>query len=269
MWAKDGERFLAQVLRQIDAVIPRENVCHKILIDDHSVDNTRKIARDFNWTIHTNSRGGISNGANEALNLVDTAFFASFEQDLLLSSVWFNKIPHLLDNPKVAIASGLRLIDKPLGLRKLQEYNVRSDVYGMTLDNTIYKTEIMRSIGGFPVLERGAGVDTVLSYEISRSGYRWKVDLSVRSDHLRKGLRHELKQQYWYSSSHKEIDARINVRSRLSNGVRRFVLSPASGLLASIRLKEPSIAYIYPLMRYYYLKGLLDGRKWHPKHKSC
>ena len=49
-------------------------------------------------------------------------FFISFEQDLLLARDWWDKIPSLLDNSKVAAASGMRFADKPEGVRKLQQY---------------------------------------------------------------------------------------------------------------------------------------------------
>lgn len=67
MWTKNGEKTLPLVLRQIDEVIPKENVNAKILVDDHSVDDTIKIAKDFNWQVYENPATGIPSGANEAL----------------------------------------------------------------------------------------------------------------------------------------------------------------------------------------------------------
>jgi glycosyltransferase involved in cell wall biosynthesis len=52
MWTKNGEKTLPIVLKQIDKVIPHENVCHKILIDDHSVDKTVEIAKSFGWNVN-------------------------------------------------------------------------------------------------------------------------------------------------------------------------------------------------------------------------
>ncbi len=45
MWAKNGASCLPEVLSRIDRVIPHENMCHKILVDDHSTDRTVEIAR--------------------------------------------------------------------------------------------------------------------------------------------------------------------------------------------------------------------------------
>jgi len=51
MWTKNGEAFLPEVLTRIEKVIPHENICHKILVDDQSTDRTVEIAEDFNWSI--------------------------------------------------------------------------------------------------------------------------------------------------------------------------------------------------------------------------
>jgi len=44
MWAKDGSKTLSIVFKRIEEVIPSENVNQKIFVDDHSVDNSVKIA---------------------------------------------------------------------------------------------------------------------------------------------------------------------------------------------------------------------------------
>ncbi len=37
---------------------------------------------------------------------------------------------------------------------------------GKTLDNTMYRTQIIRKIGGFPKTQLNAGMDTLLAYAI-------------------------------------------------------------------------------------------------------
>jgi hypothetical protein len=69
-----------------------------------------------------NEGQGISDGANTALKRVKSEYFLSFEQNLLLACDWWEKIPHLVDNSKVAAASGMRFADKPGSVRKLQQY---------------------------------------------------------------------------------------------------------------------------------------------------
>ena len=85
MWTKNGAATLPDVLKRIDEAIPNENVCSKILVDDHSTDRTAEIAQGFNWVVYQNPGGGVANGANEALRHVSRDFFVSIEQDLILS----------------------------------------------------------------------------------------------------------------------------------------------------------------------------------------
>ena len=122
MWTKNGAQTLPRVLQRINNVIPQEFVNKKIIVDDSSNDSTPKIATFFGWSVIPNKGHGISDGANTALEHVTSDFFVSFEQDLLLASDWLHKIPPLLENSNVAVASGMHIADKPIGIRKMQEY---------------------------------------------------------------------------------------------------------------------------------------------------
>jgi glycosyltransferase involved in cell wall biosynthesis len=122
MWTKNGAQTLPFVLKRIGEVIPGRFVNEKIMVDDRSTDETRKIAESFGWTVVFNEGRGISDGANTALKHVESEWFISFEQDLLLARDWWYNILKALENSKVAVASGLRFADKPGGVRKLQLY---------------------------------------------------------------------------------------------------------------------------------------------------
>jgi len=285
MWTKNGAQTISAVLQQINEVIPREFVDKKIVVDDGSSDGTQSIASSFGWSVIPNKGQGISDGANTALEKVTSDFFISFEQDLLLAPDWWQKIPLLLENPNVAVASGMRFADKPLGVKKMQEYvgkkyrgeanlaswlksrDMSAFTLGKTLDNTIYKTKIIRALGGFPKLRVNAGVDTTLAYKIDSAGYQWIVDYTVRSVHLRKGLKQELDHQFWYGAQLYEIWRKIGEETNLPPPVtrlgviRRFCMSPFTGLFLAVQTKEPSVLYIHPLIRFYYMKGLLQSSK--------
>jgi glycosyltransferase involved in cell wall biosynthesis len=285
MWTRNGRETLPSVLRRISEIIPEVAINKRIIVDDDSNDDTRQIATAFGWTVIPNKGHGISDGANTALANVTSEFFISFEQDLLLARDWWNKIPPLLESPKVAAASGMRFADKPRGIRKLQQYVAKkyrgeanlaswlrsrqtaAFTLGKTLDNTIYKTSTIKSLGGFPRMRVNAGVDTILAYTVDQAGYQWVVDYSVQSLHLRKGLKQELTHQYWYGTLLYEIWQKIETgtdrRPPISRfGVfSRFVISPFTGLLIAFKTKEPTITYIHPLIRLYYLKGLLQASR--------
>lgn len=285
MWTKDGAETLPLVLKRISEVIPIESVNKRIIVDDHSSDETRNIAQNFGWQIVFNEGTGISDGANTALKHVKSECFVSFEQDLLLARDWWEKIPNFLKDPKVAAASGMRFADKPRGVRKLQQYVARkyrgeanlaswlrnrktsAFTLGSTLDNTIYKTEIIRAVGGFPKMQVNAGVDSTLAYKLKQSGYNWVVDYDVQSTHIRKGLKQELNHQYWYGTQLYEIWRKIeedtNQRAPMTaSGIMyRFLISPFTGLFVALKTGEPTITYIHPLIRFYYMKGLLEAMK--------
>lgn len=150
MWTKNGAETLPFVLKRISEVIPSEFVNKRVIVDDRSTDNTMEIAKSFGWNVTFNEGCGISDGANTALKHVTSEYFISFEQDLLLTRDWWQKVPEHLSNAQVAVASGIRLSNKPTDLRKMQEYEIErmckgeldSFLFGKTLDNTIYKLEL-------------------------------------------------------------------------------------------------------------------------------
>jgi len=137
--------------------------------------------------------------------------------------------------------------------------------FGKTLDNTAYKTRIIKALGGFLQMNRNAGVDVILAYKISEAGFQWIVDYDVQSTHLRYGLRSELRHEEWHGFTLHEICRRINqemgksYRTTKRSILFRFLFSPAMGLFMALTMNEPSIVYIYPLVRLYYVKGLLKG----------
>lgn len=284
MWTKNGAETLPLVLKRISEVIPYEFVNKQVLIDDRSTDDSREIAESFGWAVVFNEGKGISDGANTALKRATSEYFISFEQDLLLAQDWWDQIPPCLENPRIAVASGMRFADKPVGVRKLQQYvakKYRGEVelaswlrarqmaaftLGKTLDNTIYKTKVVKAVGGFPKMQVNAGVDTVLAYKIQQAGYHWIVDYNVQSSHLRRGLKQELLHQYWYATQLCEIWRRVETETnRLppvtkSTVISRFIMSPFTGVFMAIKTGEPTVTYIHPLIRLYYLKGLLESK---------
>jgi glycosyltransferase involved in cell wall biosynthesis len=269
MWTKNGSRTLPLVLKKIEEVIPQHLVQNKILVDDHSVDNTREIAESFGWWVIPNEGKGISDGANTALKHVKSEFFISFEQDLLLAKEWWEKVPKLLKKKRVAIASGIRLPDKPLSIRKLQEHvfrNYRQQyqkderfIKGKTLDNTIYRTEILRKIGGFPKLDISAGVDTVLAYRIYDYRYRWLVDFDVVSIHLREELWNEVKHYYWYGKCYNGLRKALGEK-RIAPIWRIFlttIYSPVKGSIIAFKERCIYLVLVYPLIRIAILFGVI------------
>jgi glycosyltransferase involved in cell wall biosynthesis len=258
IWAKNGSRTLPAVLKRIEETIPAEHIKNRILTDDHSSDDTVEIARSFGWHVIPNEGDGIRDNANTALKHVESDHFISVEQDVLLAKDWWLKIPPLLSNPKVAVASGVRVPNQPLALRKLQEFAIeryKERDTGLeffhdckSLDNTIYKTAIIRELGGFP-----PGCN--LPLKVFLSGYKWKVDYSVKSIHIRNGMKDELQHYYWYGTLAREHGEAIK------EPLLRMLFSPIRGLHAAVKKKSPEIVFLYPLIRFNILRGMLEGKE--------
>lgn len=249
MWAKNGSRTLAPVLRRINQVIPRVLIGKRILVDDSSSDNTCDIARRFFWKPVPNRGQGISDAANTALSHVISPFFISFEQDLLLSTDWFTRIPRMVRG-NVIIASGVRIPCYPKSLVKLQEYTLEKyaehKTLAHTLDNTMYRTQDLINLGGFPKQSKDkAGLDIELYRRVKQAGFQWLVDYGLRSLHLRKGISQELRHAFWYGKS---------MRKPLKC-LRLFLTSPLRGLLIAWRMKSASCLPLYCRIRYQFWKG--------------
>jgi glycosyltransferase involved in cell wall biosynthesis len=279
MWTKNGARTLPLVLRRINSVIPRKAAGERFIVDDGSTDKTRRIGESLGWQVILNEGRGISDGANTALRNVTSDYFVSLEQDLLLAKDWWAKVPPSLSQPKVAVASGIRFSSHPPALIGLQEYTIerymRKELpaylrgretsaffLAKTLDNTIYRTEVIREIGGFPRLSVAAGIDHALAHLVHMSGYEWKVNYNVRSTHLRRGIRDELAHRHWYGTCLDGIEQMIFQRpADLSKNILQFVVSPIMSLHVVVTKKNPQAFCVYPLMRFYTLKGIFDGRR--------
>jgi glycosyltransferase involved in cell wall biosynthesis len=263
MWAKNGSATLPFVLKSIDQVIPKDVLRNCIFVDDSSTDNSKGIAEAFGWQVYDNEGKGIGDGANTALKHVQSPYFISIEQDVILARDWWQKIPPHLNKPKVIAAQGIRLPNHPV-LRKLQESRI--DRYKaikgyritQSMDNTIYRTSIIRKLGGFPRLP-GAGVDSIIVQKALKAGYRWITDYNVVSIHLRNGVWQDVKHTYWYGRAApivSKFDSSITFR-RL---VAMFLFSPIRGLHIMLTKSCPQMVFVYPLMRFMALKGYLESR---------
>ena len=276
IWTKNGATTLPQVLKRIDEVIPTENICHKILVDDHSTDQTVEIAKNFNWEVYPNPDGGIPSGANEALKHVDCDYFVSFEQDILLARNWWDKIPKFMDDEKVAVAQGIRICTEPT-LRKLDEYaygrlNYRlaramQDLehardWGYSIDNNIFRTKVIRQIGGFPTICPVCS-DTILIKKITlETRHKWIIDDQVVSYHIRKSIKDYIQHYYaLFGLCARTAYCVPEIPHPLLTQIRLFLTSPLRGLIIAYSKKCPKMLLLMPQIRFAFLKSLLRSRR--------
>jgi glycosyltransferase involved in cell wall biosynthesis len=265
MWAMNGERFLPLVLRRVEDAIPKEFVHKRILVDDHSTDDTARIARDFNWEVYLNPSTGISSGANEALRHVDCKYFMSLEQDLLLSDDWVKKIPKYMEHEDVAVAQGVRYSTEPT-LRKIDAYAYKRvalegnpERFGLSMDNNIFKTRFVKEVGGFPS-ECPVCTDGILMWRLREAGHRWLIDTSVVSDHIRPSLKE------FYSHQYNLINRCVlspvcPTSTNMKRVLRIFITSPVRAAMMALQMRHLPILWVYPRYRYYRARALTKHLK--------
>jgi len=259
MWTKNSSKFLPLVLRRIEGVIPSEVLGKKIIIDDHSTDNTVEIAISLGWEVHENPGSGIFDAFETALRLASSEFFISVEHDILLSKDWWERISRHMKNGKVAVAQGVRVATHPF-LRKVDEYNIerrdeRSDKLCLSLDNNIYRKEVFQKFG----------INVTHPYVralLEEKGFKWIVDRSVISDHIRLSIQYLIEHDY---QMHRLYLSVLSKRPELLKNLKLFLLSPIRGLHMTLKKKCPQILIVYPLDRWAILKAYLE---WRPKAKS-
>lgn len=274
MWTYNGEKTLPFVLARINQVVPKQVVNQKLIVDDNSKDNTVAIAKKHGWTVFRNEGKGISDGANTALKHVQTPYFCSFEQDVILNKDWWSKVSALiLDKQGVGAASGIRFLPKNNFFYSIEPYQLtRKDIdfyggFGRTLDNTIWNTAALRLIGGFPKVNF-AGIDTYIFHMFKVNGYQWLADYNVVSLHLHQGSLHkEFKRYYFYGSSLPEIYSRLkkyNFYQKESSRALflRLVKSPVSSFRMALRMRDSRLMFCYPIVRLYWLLGYIHGSSW-------
>jgi glycosyltransferase involved in cell wall biosynthesis len=265
MWAKNGEACLPEVLKRIDKIISHENICHKILVDDHSTDQTVKIAHEYNWDVYTNPKGGIPSGANEALRHVDRDFFVSIEQDIILPKQWWDKIPKYMENPSVGCAQGIRVHSQPL-LRLLDEWQfevLKRRRLLSSMDNNIFRSKVVRSLGGFPTVCPVCADTILMKKMLSQTRYKWVIDADVISLHKRNGLKASVGHHYkMINMCTRTPLCAENEKPPLTAVFRIFLTSPIRALQIALKKNCPDIVWAYPLLRLYQLNIAL---KWRAK----
>ena len=248
MWTKNGAKFLRKVLKRIDEVIPPQFVGRRIMVDDHSEDNTVKVAKNFGWTVYENRGRGLKDAIATALSYVSADFFISVEHDVILARDWWEKIPKYMEDERVAVAQGVRVATHNV-LRKLDEYIVeRKDIcedYLISIDNNIYRTSIIRVLG-INLLDHAK-----VKREIEKKGMKWVVDRTVISDHIRHGIIASINHAYKMG---------LMTRGRLNRlkMFKLFLLSPLRAMHITFKKKSPEIIVVYPLIRLAILKAELE-----------
>jgi glycosyltransferase involved in cell wall biosynthesis len=255
MWTLNSERTLSRSLKSIDEAIPAKLVNRKIMIDGHSQDKTKSIGESFGWEVFDAKRVGIPYQANQALDLVSTDIFASFEHDIVLNPDWFSYLHPYMLKKNVAVVQGVRISTYPI-VREIELYGVeRSKRDAMhcrshiSLDNNLYKTDVVRMVGDFPT-DCLISTDQFLRDQIEAKGYKWIIEPRMISNHVRSSINEDLQHVY-------QLEQKSKRTSIVKNSIL-FLYSPVRSLKMASRMKCPQIIYTYPRFRFARLKGSLQ-----------
>ena len=251
MWTLNAESTLERSLRSIETAVPGSVICHRCLVDGGSTDTTRVIGERFGWTVVTAHRRGIPFQANQALDLVDTPIFASFEQDVGVSPDWFRILmPRLLSDPRVAVVQGLRAASGSQYLEAIDGYGVRHGLvppWVYSIDNDLYRTDAVRSVGGFP-LDYPMSTDGALRNILFEKGWKWRVYQDVVSEHYRDSFSKHLKHVVMQSAVGKvlwETYPEYPMNSKLG----RFLATPLIAANIASESRHPGVFVAFPLLR--------------------
>ncbi len=257
LWTKDGERTLPFVLDRLNKLIPKEHVNNRILINDHSADSTPLIAQKNGWQQILNEGHGISAAANTALKHVDTQYFCSFEHDIILSALWWNKVALKITKSNAVAISGVRFLPQNHPCYNIEKYlMLHSPDFGKTLDNTIWETETLRKIGGFPKISN-AFCETLLHTRISELNYEWIVERNVESLHYHKDLANERNHYNFYGYNTPALQMRLNQKPSFSYAIKKMIKSPITGAKMAQKMQDTRLILSYPLCRFEWTKGYI------------
>lgn len=257
MWTLNSERTLAKCLESIKRAIPSTMVAKRIVVDGHSEDDTKSIAQSFGWNVYEANKIGIPFQANQALSLVTQNVFASFEHDIILNPNWYRFLfPYILQND-VAVVQGVRVSTVPIS-REIDMYGVlrsRKDNMHLrshiSIDNNLYKTSVIRKIGGFPT-DCLVSTDQFLREKLENEGFKWVIEPRMVSNHLRDSIKNDITHLY-------EL-ARRSKKASISRNTLLALYSPVSSLKIALKMGDPRVFLVYPQMRLAKLRGVLHRK---------
>jgi glycosyltransferase involved in cell wall biosynthesis len=236
IWTFNSEKLLPTVLQRISEVIPTDCINRKIITDDHSIDRTVEIAKQFDWEVYVNKGRGLQANKQTALSLISTPIFASFEHDVLLSHDWWRKTSETMRDPHVGVVQGIRLSTEPR-LRKLDAYEYARRADKRSVDNNLARTEVVRKFGFCESASPG---------RMSQDGYKWVVLTDVVSDHITRAnlpetIQHDLRIHMLSLSSY--------TLAEKTNCLRLVLTSPIRALAVVRSTKCFSMLLFYPIDR--------------------
>jgi glycosyltransferase involved in cell wall biosynthesis len=214
---KNSEEFIGEAISSIlDQDFPHERM-EVIFVDDGSKDNTLSIIQDHVTRMNLPARvfhtswKGVGHARNVVAANAQGAFILWVDGDMVLSKDFVRKLVEFMEqHPKVGIAKGKQALEPGKNLLStLEAYSRaagrmvnyqsekgRSKVLGT--GGSIYRSEIIRQVGGFDENLRGYNEDWDIEIRARRAGWLLSAADAVFLDYERHGLTWKgLWSRYW------------------------------------------------------------------------
>lgn len=178
--------------RAIKSIITQDfphELIEVILVDDGSEDDTLSVIRDFmpkmnmRVKIFHHKWRGLGPSRNVVVNNASGKYILWVDGDMIIPSDYVKKqVDFMEKNPTVAIAGGSYELSPTTSLIAFLD-NIMYVVYRMRLGGkkssgnlpgtggAIYRTEVIKKIGGFDENIRGSGEDVDIAYRVKTSGW--------------------------------------------------------------------------------------------------
>jgi glycosyltransferase involved in cell wall biosynthesis len=194
--AKNREKPMANVLRQITNEIPVENL---IVIYGTSSDRTRETALKYTEKVYWDEDEGLSAARNIGIKKSSSEIVAMIDTDVILPKGWYQKLMRHFDDNKVAAATGTCIFG--YGCTPLQKWwehfgSLGQETWGC--HNVMFRRKTILSIGNFDKRIKGAGEDYDIHKRILEAGFKWIWDKEVVVHHPMNPLEH-LKHNIWWA----------------------------------------------------------------------
>ncbi len=251
MWVRDGMRTLPRCALGIGIAL-EGRIGRKIAIDDGSRDGSAEFLKGQGWHVFHNTKGGIGNAANQALALVQTPWFASVEQDVVLPAGFLAQLEPWKAQG-VAVVSGRRYASVR-AVASVERYLHRfppGEKDFPSIDCAIWNTGVMRKVG-FATANHTC--DTMTWRRILAAGCRSVAVPECAATHLKRGVRHDWQDWRKYGRVNRGIE-----EPWLWKVLWTAVKSPVAGLRVAAWSGDPLAWPVYVGEKLSALAGAVEG----------
>ncbi|SPP65634.1 glycosyltransferase [Nitrospira lenta] len=231
----NAARYLHEVLPAVMAqTYPLAEV---LVVDDGSVDDSAHIVEQATATarypmrlIRHDRNRGLGAARNTAIEHTTTPIIAAIDSDVVLEPDWLATLLPLLREPGIAGAGG-RLIERYVigpgdvwrdTFMRQSHGDVAREVGGLFGSNTVFWTDMLRSVEGYDPRCRTNGEDAIMAERLKAIGLRFRYTPDARCWHLRQDTVPSIMNTFWRWLYFSKQDEKLVVSKVLRSSVQNF-----------------------------------------------